>query len=310
MSRYASAAAFRAALEERLNAAARAGGRPVGRARKLVAFSRLLARLERAAPDRWVLKGGFALELRLAGQARATRDIDLDWKTSLEDATEVLIEAAALDLDDHFQFEIERIGQADLGAGGGIRFRANALVAGRLFEQLLIDAGIGQVVFPPADELATPDLLDFAGIEPAHVPAAPLEQHLAEKLHAYTRRYGEDNASSRPKDLIDMVLISELASFEAARLQDVISRLFEARDTHALPDLLASPPSDWARSYATLARDVDLDPEPAVGHAQVARLLDPLLRRELGAHRWNPVSLQWEASADTSSPAGADARGT
>jgi predicted nucleotidyltransferase component of viral defense system len=299
MSRYASAAAFRAALEERLNAAARAGERPVGRARKLVAFSRLLARLERAAPDRWVLKGGFALELRLAGQARTTRDIDLDWKTSLEDATEVLIEAAALDLEDHFQFEIERVGQADLGLGGGIRFRANALVAGRLFEQLLIDVGVGRAVFLPADRLAAPDLLDFAGIEPAHVPAAPLEQHLAEKLHAYTRRYRDDNASSRPKDLIDMVLISELASFEAGRLQDVISRLFEARDTHALPDSLSPPPSDWARPYATLAGDVDVDPDPAVGHAQVARLLDPVLRRELDAHRWNPISLQWEATDNT-----------
>ena len=95
MNRYANAAAFRAALEDRLNTAARAGGRPVGRARKLVAFTRLLARLEHAAPKRWVLKGGFALELRLGGQARATRDVDLDWNTSLEDATEALLEGAA-----------------------------------------------------------------------------------------------------------------------------------------------------------------------------------------------------------------------
>ena len=68
---YANAAAFRAALEARLNDAARQGGRPVGRARKLVAFGRLLARLERSTPHHWVLKGGFALELRLPGQARA-----------------------------------------------------------------------------------------------------------------------------------------------------------------------------------------------------------------------------------------------
>ena len=125
----------------------------MGRARKLVAFTRLLARLESAAPKRWVLKGGFALELRLGGQARATRDVDLDWNTSLEDATEALLEGAAVDLDDYFQFEIERVGEADVGAVGGIRFRADALVAGRLFEQLLIDMGIGQAAFSPSDEL-------------------------------------------------------------------------------------------------------------------------------------------------------------
>lgn len=72
---YQTPAAFRAALEARLNNAAQAGGRPVGRARKLVAFSRLLARLEQHAAGQWVLKGGFALELRLADHARATRDI-------------------------------------------------------------------------------------------------------------------------------------------------------------------------------------------------------------------------------------------
>lgn len=101
---YQTPAAFRAALETRLNNAARAGGRPVGRARKLVAFSRLLARLEQHAAGQWVLKGGFALELRLADHARATRDIDLDWVTSLEVATETMIDAAALDLDDYFEF--------------------------------------------------------------------------------------------------------------------------------------------------------------------------------------------------------------
>lgn len=37
--------------------------------------------------------------------ARATRDIDLDWVTSsLEVATETMIDAAALDLDDYFEF--------------------------------------------------------------------------------------------------------------------------------------------------------------------------------------------------------------
>jgi predicted nucleotidyltransferase component of viral defense system len=294
MNRYPNAAAFRAALEGRLNTVARAGGRPVGRARKLVAFTRLLARLERAAPRRWVLKGGFALELRLGGQARTTRDVDLDWNTSLEDATEALLEGAALDLDDYFQFEIERVGEADVGAGGGIRFRADAFVAGRLFEQLLVDVGIGQAVFSPSDELTAPDLLDFAGIEPAHVLAAPLEQHLAEKLHAYTRRYASDRRSSRPKDLIDMVLIAELASFEATRLREVINRLFAARATHLAPQELPRPPADWSRPYRTLASELGIDPDPGGGYRQAAKLLDPLLHGEVEAHRWNPVTQQWD----------------
>ena len=76
--RYRDAVAFRQALEQRLRAGAGDGAR-LSRDRKRVAFDRLLVRLAAAAPDQWLLKGGFALDLRLAERARATKDIDLDW---------------------------------------------------------------------------------------------------------------------------------------------------------------------------------------------------------------------------------------
>ena len=41
------------------------------------------------------------------------------------------------------------------------------------------------------------------------------------------------------KDLIEMVLISELAEFEADRLKRTIDELFRARATHAVPVALA-----------------------------------------------------------------------
>lgn len=292
---YQTPAAFRAALEARLNNAAQAGGRPVGRARKLVAFSRLLARLEQHAAGQWVLKGGFALELRLADHARATRDIDLDWATSLEAATETMIEAAALDLGDYFEFQVEQIGEVHEGFGRGVRFRADALVAGRLFEQLAIDLGFVDRLPHDPDELDVPNLLDFAEIPGTRVPAAPLEQHLAEKFHAYTRSYGDGHGSSRPKDLIDMVLISELAAFDATRLRETIVRVFGERGTHSVPTTVPSPPTDWARRYGMLAEEVHIEREPTVGRARVARLLNPLLGDEVETGRWAPATQSWEA---------------
>ena len=79
--RYASTTAFRAALESRLKAA-RTDAVGISRLRKRVVFERLIARLNEIAPDAWVLKGGFALELRLGAQARTTKDVDVDsrWK--------------------------------------------------------------------------------------------------------------------------------------------------------------------------------------------------------------------------------------
>jgi len=47
-----------------------ASGVSLVRLRKSVAFDRLLARLFTVAPDRWVLKGGLALDYRLGTKAR------------------------------------------------------------------------------------------------------------------------------------------------------------------------------------------------------------------------------------------------
>ena len=48
------------------------------RLRKEVVFDRLLARLLRVAPHRWLLKGALALDFRLEERARTTMDLDSD----------------------------------------------------------------------------------------------------------------------------------------------------------------------------------------------------------------------------------------
>jgi Nucleotidyl transferase AbiEii toxin, Type IV TA system len=75
--RYESGAAFRRALEDSLRTLSLSSTLPLVRLRKMVAFDRLLARLIAAEPDRWVLKGGLALQFRLGSRARKTKDIDL-----------------------------------------------------------------------------------------------------------------------------------------------------------------------------------------------------------------------------------------
>ena len=75
--RYASAAAFRSALEAHLRQRSERTGLFIVRLRKAVTFERLLARLLDVAPDRWILKGALALDFRVGVQARATMDMDL-----------------------------------------------------------------------------------------------------------------------------------------------------------------------------------------------------------------------------------------
>ena len=106
--RYGDAAAFRQALEQRLKARASGDGARLSQDRKRVVFDRLLARIVAAAPDRWLLKGGFALDLRLFERARATKDVDLDWHATEEELLEAIIDAATYDAGDFYEFAIER----------------------------------------------------------------------------------------------------------------------------------------------------------------------------------------------------------
>ena len=82
---YASAAAFRVALETRLKAISKAEGVDLQRLRRQVSFDRLLARFfaEKNAP--WLLKGSYAVELRLR-TARTTKDIDISLPAEMVDA--------------------------------------------------------------------------------------------------------------------------------------------------------------------------------------------------------------------------------
>ena len=81
--RYATAAAFRRALEDRLKDIAGKEGVDLQRLRRQVAFDRLLARLFQVGQPLalpWVLKGGYAMELRIKA-ARTTKDIDLTMRS-------------------------------------------------------------------------------------------------------------------------------------------------------------------------------------------------------------------------------------
>jgi len=69
---YKTAGAFRAALETRLQTRARERGTDLQRLRRQVAFDRFLARMFSKGPKAtypWLLKGGYAMELRDAFRA-------------------------------------------------------------------------------------------------------------------------------------------------------------------------------------------------------------------------------------------------
>jgi predicted nucleotidyltransferase component of viral defense system len=290
--KYEDAGAFRMALEQRLRNASQAGTSLV-RLRKAVVFDRLLARLMVVAPNRWVLKGALALDFRLGDRTRTTKDMDLAREDDEEAATADFIAAQAVDLGDFFLFDIQKSRGLGEATGGAVRYRAKAELAARLFEEVVIDVGFAGVLTGTPELLRGPGLLTFAGIEPAEVPALPLEQHLAEKVHAYTRSYSTGVQSTRVKDLVDIVLVKSFATVDADRLAEALRRTFEVRDQQPLPAMLPAPPADWSVPYRRLATGVGLSGDLAAGHAEASELLNPiLLHRARG--RWDPEQSAWK----------------
>lgn len=75
------------------------------RIRRQVSFDRLLARLGSVPDSPWVLKGGYAMELRYQ-KVRATKDLDFTMRLTSQNAPgkdqvlALLQEAAAADMED------------------------------------------------------------------------------------------------------------------------------------------------------------------------------------------------------------------
>jgi predicted nucleotidyltransferase component of viral defense system len=289
--RYTSAARFRQALEQSLRDRSKATGSSHIRLRKTVVFERLLARLAVAAPGRWTLTGAIALDFRLRNRSRTTKDMDLVRHDDEEAAVGDLIEAASRDLGDFFSFSME--GRTRLGEdeGGTVRCRIRAELAGRLFENVIVDMGFSDPLGWAPELVHGTDLLAFAGVEPVEVPVVPLEQQLAEKVHAYTRTYG-GRPSSRAKDLVDLVLIKRSATLKGERLRAALRGVFEGRRQHPLPLSLPPPPREWVVPYRKLATEVGLEPKMEAGHREAADLLDPVLGGE-DSLRWDPAEGRW-----------------
>lgn len=234
----------------------------LARLRRRAVFERLLVRLERNDPGRWILKGGMAMEVRIGNRARATRDLDLAMRqASDEEATVSDLFATALNRDptgDNFDFVMsEAIALAPDQLGhAGWRFPLDARLAGRTFERIRVDIVARSEELVETERLALPDLLGFAGIETSTVEAADPAQQFAEKLHALTRDYGRPN--SRVRDLVDLILLVEGGLAADVRLRDTVNRVFDVRGDHEVPVAIVDPPSDWRDRFAEQAAALDV----------------------------------------------------
>lgn len=142
---------------------------------------------------------------------------------------------------------------------------------------------------------ATADLLAAQALDLGDHFTLAIEQHVAEKVHAYTRRYAGDEPSSRPKDLVDIVLVQASIPLDAHRLHLALEGIFAVRGLQPLPPNLPPPPIDWQVAYRRMAVTVGIPEGLDTGYQVARRLLDPVLAG-LEHGRWDPGDCRWRGS--------------
>ncbi len=271
---------------------ARAAGVVARRIHLVVAIDRLLTRLLTGAPGRWVVKGGYANQLRRPDDARFTEDLDLRIDAAIETAPELLASGFGVDLADDFSHEVATAPTPLEGPpGGGLRFVVVARLAGTELVRFKVDVSAADVVLGELESYLSDPVLKRLGFERARFPVYPINQHVAEKLHALT--LPRDVENTRARDLVDLAWFIRHFTFRSEALAIACIATFERRATHPWPPVIEVPPESWARPYAAWRAELDLaEPTPAAAASSVRRFLGPVYFG-LAEMSWDPATQEW-----------------
>jgi len=229
-------------------------GQDAARVRRWVAYMALGSALSRDSPDgapRFALKGGVALELRLRERARATRDLDLVLNDPAGELLPRLQEALAPGFE-RFTFHLHDGARAL--RPDTVRAEVSVSYGGRSWARLPVDLSRGEAgLF----EVEMVEALDFGGVAfgfPSALPCLSLHLQAAQKLHAMTLPPIDGRQNTRFRDLLDLVLLTELIE-DLPSFREACVGVFAHRGTHPWPPVI-DVPAEWVQPYRALAEEV------------------------------------------------------
>jgi len=220
-----------ASVRARLTNVARESRRPFQEVLQYYGLERFLYRFSRTEHrSRFLLKGALMLRVWAAPETRPTRDIDLLGfvKNDIAYLEAIIRDACNFEVeDDGLNFDAasvtgERIKEDADYEGIRIRF-AGLLEKARIPMQ--IDIGFGDAVYPTAQEMSYPTILNFPA---PSLRMYPRETVVAEKLEAMVFL---GTVNSRMKDFYDIWLLAQRFEFSGTDLAVAIARTFAKRGT-------------------------------------------------------------------------------
>ena len=252
----------KAHLERLVAHYARLTGLAPVRVRRWISVMVLLGALDRSreSDPLFLLKGGVAIELRVGGGARATKDVDLVFFGDPERLGEILDEDLA---EPYSVFSFEPQGVETRREGLFRQVDVKLLFRGRSWATVKLEVAQPDSQGTDAEEVEAISIDEF-GIEgPRMVRCLSLRYQIAQKLHAVTQRF-EVGENERFRDLIDLIICRDLVA-DLAEVREACVDTFQARGLHAWPPTLEVPDA-WVEPYMALAEEMNF-PVADIGDA-------------------------------------------
>jgi hypothetical protein len=295
---YATPAAFRRALTDRLRAIAAPHGLwPLADLQRQFAYDRLLTRLY-LLDEAWILKGATAMLARRIA-VRHTIDIDLYRATQRDKAERDLRAALVLDAGDWFRFEAGRA-QAVADGATGLRIPIVANLGATTWVRFHLDIvaeGVRMTGTP--DHVPALTAIAIPGLNQPGYRAYPLIDHIADKTCAILeRQMSGQRPSTRFKDLVDLVTLTAAVQATAELQRQALISEADRRGI-TLPARFDVPDvALWGPGYAAEARRTVVPTARSLPDALslVRPYLDPLLD-ETASGTWDPECCHWRTKA-------------
>ena len=231
-----------------------------GRVRAWVSYMALAGALERAKEDglagpHFTMRGGVAMELRLKGKSRATRDMDLTYTGPDEDLVGAMDDAIRAG---YRPFTFRRSGQPhEMTEARTVRLEIAVSYNGGPWGTVVVDVSHPEGHQMEVELVPAFDLSVF-GIEgPQHLTCLSARYHLAHKIHGMSRPPEDGNPNERVQDAVDALLLRELVP-DLAAAGEACVEVFSTRGTHPWPPVF-QPPEAWAGRYRQLARELEME---------------------------------------------------
>lgn len=197
------------------------------------------------------LKGGVAMELSFAENARATKDLDVGMEGARADRLRSLTDALAKGFDD-FTFRI-KAHTRDMEQADAIRVEVAIQYRTRAWQTIEVDLGPATAGQVDLVEPRVRGLLELGIPVVSPIRCLNLPEQVAQKLHACTG----PGSSGRARDVLDILQIDALGELNYAAVTEAARRVFAERATHPFPPKFVMRP-EWAPELVAMPQELGL----------------------------------------------------